>query len=193
MNEILCPLDLQEDWNANSINDDYLFDVFYNRLPEGVRCVCVYDCCHSGTMEDLCCTRDIVPPDQEVKERYLAPPEDMQGDIDAARESAKERSAVKDLTSPDDAHKKLIWQISGCQDNQTSADATIGGLRQGAMTWALLASLEEGGQGGPWHFRYDSLLTSMRQKLRQRNFKQIPAMATTEDSLFSRFYLSFNA
>jgi len=195
-NEILCPLDLQEDWYANSISDNYLHDVFFNQLPDGVRCLCVYDCCHSGTMTDLSCTKDITPPgaDVDVEEgavdRFLAPVDDIQGEIDCARQAAADAGITRRQRSPEGLESKLVWTISGCQDNQTSADATIGGVRQGAMTWSLLESLQEGGTKGPWHLRYERLLSMMRKKLTEKRFSQRPAMGSTREELFGRYYLA---
>merc|ERR1711920_1073482 len=107
---------------------------------------------------------------------------------DAISQGRLQRSCdAKDL-GQDDVANKLVWTLSGCQDNQTSADATIKGVRQGAMTWSLLESLEESGDG-PWHARYDRLLTSMKKKLKDKGFSQIPGMATTDQALFNRYYL----
>merc|ERR1712113_139288 len=39
--------------------------------------------------------------------------------------------------------EKSLWIYSGCQDNQTSADATIGGSSQGALSWAFNKALQE--------------------------------------------------
>jgi len=199
-NEILCPLDLQEDWWANSIADDYLYEVFYKRVPDGVRCLCVFDCCHSGTMADLSCTRGAFEypglaesgvDGEDRGSRFLAPPpEHEEAMAAAAAEAAEAGVAQRDVTYPEDANRDLIWTISGCQDDQTSADATIDGQRQGACTWALISSLQEGGETGPWHFRYDRLLEKMRKKLRKGGYSQIPAMATSEEPLFQRYYMA---
>ena len=37
-----------------------------------------------------------------------------------------------------------LWVFSGCQDDQTSADAHVEGIYQGAFTWALLKALSLG-------------------------------------------------
>mmetsp|Transcript_61359 Transcript_61359/g.146165 ORF Transcript_61359/g.146165 Transcript_61359/m.146165 type:complete len:518 (-) Transcript_61359:32-1585(-) len=199
-NEILCPLDLQEDWWANSIADDYLYEVFYKRVPDGVRCLCVFDCCHSGTMADLSCTRGAFEypglaesgvDGDDRPGRFLPPPPDQEEEIAAAAAEAQDAGvAQRDVTYPEDANRDLIWTISGCQDDQTSADAFIDGQRQGACTWALISCLEEGGETGPWHFRYERLLEKMRKKLRKGGYSQIPAMACTEEPLFQRYYMA---
>lgn len=38
---------------------------------------------------------------------------------------------------------KFVTMFSGCRDDQTSADASIGGESQGAMSWAFLSTLNE--------------------------------------------------
>lgn len=42
-----------------------------------------------------------------------------------------------------DTEGKDVWMFSGCRDDQTSADATIGGAATGAMSWALLGTLRD--------------------------------------------------
>merc|ERR1712176_328635 len=88
---------------------------------------------------------------------------------------------------------KQLWTISGCQDHQTSADATLGGQRQGAMTWSLLESLSEGGLAGPWTYKYENLVKTMRKKLKAKGMSQVPALCTTHDGLLDRCYLDQTA
>lgn len=66
-----------------------------------------------------------------------------------------------------------VIMISGCMDNQTSAEANIaGGKVSGAMTWALLESLK---QSPP---TWKVLLTNMRNKLNGSGFDQIPQLSS---------------
>jgi len=61
--------------------------------------------------------------------------------------------------------------LSGCKDNQVSMDAYIKGTFNGAMTWALtevLSSKEK--------MSWDSCLLKLRNKLKQRGFKQLPQL-----------------
>lgn len=37
---------------------------------------------------------------------------------------------------------KFVTMFSGCRDDQTSADANIGGIREGAMTWSFLECMK---------------------------------------------------
>lgn len=61
--ECLVPLDAyrnqgREYWDL-VIKDDWLTEQFHDKLPDGVKCICNFDCCHSGTMADLAEIRDI--------------------------------------------------------------------------------------------------------------------------------------
>ncbi len=38
---------------------------------------------------------------------------------------------------------KDVWMYSGCADDQTSADTTIGGVATGAMSWAFMAAMRQ--------------------------------------------------
>lgn len=61
LDEVLCPLDALIGGNFYDaiIKDDWLTEQFHDKLPEGVKCICNFDCCHSGTMADLAVQRDI--------------------------------------------------------------------------------------------------------------------------------------
>ena len=50
MDETLVPLDYQD---AGQIIDDTIYQLLVAPLPRGVNLVCVFDCCHSGTILEL--------------------------------------------------------------------------------------------------------------------------------------------
>lgn len=178
-NECICPLDCMDGpWPDYVIIDNEIYNVFYEGLPEGVKCVCVFDCCHSGTISDLQCTREFTF-DEEDKSRFLDPPEDVNGELSALEPKQRE---VAD-NSCENGEKRL-WTFSGCQDNQTSADATINGVRQGALTWAFTESLKTCG----WRASYIDLLNATKKNLKGR-YTQIPALSTCCEHNFQRFYL----
>jgi len=65
--------------------------------------------------------------------------------------------------------------ISGCLDDQTSAEADIvGGKVSGAMTWSLLETLKQYPNGLTWN----ALLTNMRTLLNSSGFNQIPQLSS---------------
>tara|TARA_Y100000389_G_scaffold204545_1_gene257862 strand:- start:5097 stop:6059 length:963 start_codon:yes stop_codon:yes gene_type:complete len=61
--------------------------------------------------------------------------------------------------------------LSGCRDNQVSMDAYIKGTFNGAMTWALseVLSTQE-------KMTWNTCLSRLRSKLKQRGFKQLPQL-----------------
>jgi hypothetical protein len=66
-----------------------------------------------------------------------------------------------------------IILLSGCKDAQTSADATIGGIACGALTWAFLAHLPTNpGQS------YAQLLQGIRALLAGK-YAQIPQISSS--------------
>jgi hypothetical protein len=65
--------------------------------------------------------------------------------------------------------------ISGCLDNQTSAEASIvEGKISGAMTWSLLETLKQYPTGLTWN----TLLTNMQTLLNASGFIQIPQLSS---------------
>jgi hypothetical protein len=67
-------------------------------------------------------------------------------------------------------HKRVIM-YSGCRDDQTSADATIGGGHVGAMSWAFLETMRVYGNQS-----YLQILQNTRGLLRQK-YTQIPQLS----------------
>jgi len=66
-----------------------------------------------------------------------------------------------------------VIMISGCTDNQTSADAFFGKQANGAMTWSLLESLKSK-PVCTWR----ELVKNMRSLLRTSQFEQIPQLSS---------------
>jgi hypothetical protein len=65
--------------------------------------------------------------------------------------------------------------ISGCLDNQTSAEANIvEGKMSGAMTWSLLETLKQYPTGLTWN----TLLINMQKLLNSYGFNQIPQLSS---------------
>lgn len=77
-----------------------------------------------------------------------------------------------------------IVMISGCKDDQTSADAYMAGKYNGAMTKAFILSLRKLN----YEVTYFHLLKQMRNYLKEGEFSQIPQLSSsqvlTKTSLF---------
>lgn len=71
--------------------------------------------------------------------------------------------------------KGNVVMISGCKDNQTSADALIESKWAGAMTSAFLDSLEKNN----YKVTYYYLLDSMRDYLKKNGYTQIPQLTSS--------------
>ena len=134
--EILCPHDL--DWNT-PLTDDWLRTTF-DRLDPGATLTVVMDCCHSGTN-----TRAPVleaPGDAPaVLQRFLPNPDDL----DRGGGHTGRLRRTRRRTDDGDVHDVDIVEtlLSGCRDDQTSADAAIAGSYNGALTYFLVRALRQ--------------------------------------------------
>ncbi|KAI8831670.1 caspase domain-containing protein [Chytriomyces cf. hyalinus JEL632] len=69
--------------------------------------------------------------------------------------------------------ERHILSISGCRDDQTSADTSFDGRSSGALTYALLSTLKQSRQ-----LTLEQLLASLRGFMATSKFSQIPQLAT---------------
>jgi hypothetical protein len=71
-----------------------------------------------------------------------------------------------------------VYMISGCTNNQTSADAYVTYLNKninsGAMTWSLLKTIEDLGT----NISLKTLLENMRNILKQNDYQQVPQLSS---------------
>lgn len=142
------------------IKDDELYEILVKNFPKGARLICVFDCCHSGSALDL-------------PLRYT-----------------HSNTFVNENKIRYDDKDKFIIMISGCLDDQTSADAYINGYK-GALTWAFTNTLESLksvkpssvpiGSVGDWSWK--EFINLIRYKLRNKRFEQIPQINTLNEKL----------
>lgn len=135
--ETIVPIDYNR---SGMITDDKLHD-YVDELAHGSRMICLFDCCHSGTILDL-------------KYRY-----------EGYRQNFVE--------NPQSVINGNIIMISGCRDDQTSADAWIKGHWAGAMTTSFLACV------GKSDTCYE-LLENMRAYLKAHRYSQHPRLCCTD-------------
>lgn len=134
--ETIVPLDYK---TGGMITDDQLHD-YIEHMPKTCRMICIFDCCHSGTILDL-------------KWRY-------EGDF---------KNHVENAASKVDSN---VVMISGCRDDQTSADAWIKGKWAGAMTTAFLDCVDKS-------TTWEQLLVNMRDYLKRNKYSQYPRMCSS--------------
>lgn len=142
LDECIVPSDFDR---AGVVPDDYIRNVLRNFNPK-TRVVCVFDCCHSGTIGDL-------------KYRYL---------------NAERRPVTEHNKAP---CRAPILLISGCRDDQTSADAfNVNNAHQysGAMTSCLLQCVSK-----PNETKVHDLMENLRKKLREKRFTQVPQLCAS--------------
>ncbi|KAJ3124712.1 Rab GDP dissociation inhibitor alpha [Nowakowskiella sp. JEL0407] len=140
LDDTIVPMDYKTE---GQIVDDDMNVNLVQSLPKGVKFHAFFDCCHSGTLLDL---------------PYLY---DHNGDLIHSPTNTKVKANLGLKESQ--AH---VVMFSGCKDEQTSADATISGEAAGAMSFALLQSLNAK------TVTYKLILNKMREILKQKGYKQ---------------------
>lgn len=131
--EIICPIDLN--WTTRVITDDTLRQVF-DTVAKGVNTTLILDCCHSGDALDQSegdSVGAIIKKIASQGGRYLTPPTGILTKLES-------RELVNWSTAKDVNDSALL--IAGCHSNQTSADALIDGISQGAATAALIKAVK---------------------------------------------------
>jgi metacaspase-1 len=126
--EVLCPLDFE---TRGVILDDWLFQNMVSRVVKGCRLWGFTDCCHSGTMFDL---KYNLKSNCKYKKggnvkNIQYNPQDWTNEFSLFTE--------RNGDIPGD-----VCLFTGCEDNQTSADAFINSKHQGAFTNCLLETLQ---------------------------------------------------
>ena len=144
------------DYDTRGVIYDDTFRYLFKRFHPDTKVVCVFDCCHSGTMGDLPYqwypSRNSTSSFYHIQNNYRLDLQDSQ-----------------------------IIIISGCKDNQYSADAyNVQGkfTFTGALTSCLLLTFE--------HLKNNNLscsvfnlLTHTRNLLKEKNFEQIPQLTSS--------------
>ena len=130
--------------DLNPIKDDELKSIINMYLKADVTLFCLFDNCYSGTILDL-------------KYTYLD-----SLNYDQYTENNKTSDTVGN-----------VILISGCTDEQLSADAFINNMGQGAMSWSFIQSITANPTSS-WR----ELIKNMRTLLKTSNFTQIPQLST---------------
>jgi hypothetical protein len=134
------------------ITDDDLNNLFSGK-PTGLKLSFLSDSCFSGSN-----TRDI-----QVKARFLHYP--------GQNNTGKVRKRF--------ASKPLSWvTISGCKEDQTSSDAIIGGVWNGAYTYYAVKTLSKG-------MTYRAWAEATKYALNKARLEQVPTIEGPENLLDS--------
>lgn len=133
LDEAICPYDYSWDDLEGSFLRDKDFRRELAKLPADATFVWISDSCHSGTLTKMLFNGG----KHDVRPRFLTPPPDV-----ALQVAKLHDRAVKLRTLRRTAEELQLAFLSGCQPEQTAADAVFGGRANGALSYTLLRELE---------------------------------------------------
>lgn len=150
------PLDYKKNGH---ITDDMIHDTMVKPLKNGVKLICVMDCCHSGSGMDLPFYWE---EEQWKKEPY---PKYSEGDVQLFS-SCQDSETAADLMIPS-------W---GAGENMRSDHEHLRLASGGAVTLALVTALSQ----KPFDWTYRSLMNQVNVFLSERRFSQQPQLSSTQ-------------
>lgn len=138
-----------------ALSDDKI-NISLQRIPIGAIVVLIFDSCFSGSV-----TRHMINNPHPTKNRFMPNP------IVSKRAKRVKRKFAKSYG--------MKWIVfSGCQENQTSADAYINGEYHGAFTYFALKALRPG-------MTYNEWMTKITEYLPSNIFDQAPTLEGDEN------------
>jgi hypothetical protein len=169
----ICPIDVAR---AGFISDDVIRSNLAALVHKGVRLYMVLDACHSGTGCDLRYKYD----DESYLTSRLAPlPEKYVPNDWSLQQTSYEFKRYSKTAGE-------VFCISGCQDEQTSADAFLGGQASGVVTYLLLNCLNNNSEST---YKWKHLLKDICCGEKVNRFTQRTALTSgnplnLEDTIF---------
>ena len=165
LDEVICPVDFNFDDNKTMIRDKDFVRLFEN-IPEGVEFVWISDSCFSGGL-----TKDFLELPKNVQDVHRKTFE-LPADILWRNKTAKDNNK-KPLTMKGAARELGVALISGCMEEQESADASIDGRYNGALTYFLLKTLQSN-NGLKMHLT--EVIKDVVNEIKQNKFEQTPEL-----------------
>lgn len=170
--EVLIPLDYEKN---GFITDDWLYQNMACKIASGVKLFGFTDCCHSGTMIDL---------KYNYKSLCTYKKGKVQKGIPYIFSDWTDRFSFgleKSNNIPG-----FVFFFSGCQDQQTSADAHINRQFQGAFSYCLIEFMKTNLQRMPnGRFRFRNGIVKLRNVLKEINARLDINGFTGQDSQLS--------
>ena len=146
-------------WSLGTVIDDDDFGKKLSAIPEKCLCEVYLDTCHSGTGLRFL-SLDQIP-------RYIPPPSEINRELSSRQ---VENHGLADTLKEEGMPPNVVL-MTGCQSDQTSADANIENDYHGAFTWNLCNELRKSSNRLS---RYE-LMKNIRNAMRER-FRQIPQL-----------------
>ncbi len=187
--ETICPHDFA---TAGMIRDDDLRGIF-GAVPAGVNLDVILDSCHSGSGTREAIALSGLGDEDYVAYRYVEPPIDWGFFLEAnpglpakglmrwtRAAPAAELATRQAVVVPNLNH--CLW--AGCRDNQTSAEANIGGVFRGVFTYCFCRNLRSVGTTVTRR-RLDSLIST---NISAMHYAQVPQLEGTNASLGERVF-----
>lgn len=158
----ICPIDYER---SGFIIDDVIRQMLAQRVPRGVKLYIVLDACHSGTGCDLRYKYDdnSYLTNSPISTSIPTPLPDKYIPTDWSLQQTSYEFKRYSKTIGE------VYSISGCQDEQTSADAFIDGQATGALTFILLSCLRA---NSPTTYKWKHLLKDICCSEKIRGFTQ---------------------
>ncbi|TIB01935.1 hypothetical protein E3P96_02290 [Wallemia ichthyophaga] len=179
--ETILPVDYKM---AGQIIDDELYDRMVRPLQPGVRLTAIFDSCHSATALDL---PYLYSTKGSVKEQnglegagtnlLNAGMSYMRGNTGSAVKTlfGLGKSAIRgnkaQKLSMQKTHPADVISLSGCKDNQTSADTSFGNMNGGAMSHAFCSVVSKYS-----NLSYLDLLNAIRDEISR--YQQLPQLSS---------------
>lgn len=167
MDDTLIPCDFQ---SAGQITDDELYSLVVEHLPKGCRLWVVLDCCHSGTALDLPYKAQLSPDGRRKRCARVRTP--------------FRRPSGRPVSQASEAE---VIMLSGCKDDQTSADISSASIVQrasGAMTTAFRQVISP-------TITCEDLLAGMCNFLKRNGFAQVPQLTSEHFIQFDSAFVNY--
>ena len=165
LDSCICPLDYNAPASSGGgiITDDELRALLVDQVPRGARLYVILDCCHNGTGCDIRYKYE----DFSV---LIRPPSARTAPLWLTRQKAFVQGKYTETAGE-------VFMISGCRDEQTSADAYIDRAFAGALTYAVFSILRAN-NASIRTYSWSALLRDVRYFMRANRYSQIPQVMT---------------
>ncbi|CAG8739257.1 34792_t:CDS:2, partial [Racocetra persica] len=178
--ETIVPVDYSQN---GQIIDDEMHEIMVKPLQEGVRLFGIFDSCHSGSALDLPYTyssRGLIKAPKSITEDkgqlMKMGMSLLKGNKKQLLSFAKNNASSLMRTGKNYMNKSSkadVITLSGCKDEQTSADAYEEGRNTGAMSYAFIKAM-----GETRDITYQQLLNNVRDILVSKQYTQKPQISS---------------